>query len=630
LLLLLLLLLFFHAGIRFEVQAEAWSWAPSSGSNAPAQQQQLPDGHLGGLMVNGLTCRLTSGYGPAVLKLHLQGSAAEPTVLTVPLQVEAGPVAPDGLWLRQVMLEPPQQAAAAAVVGQVLDVMFEGVLQDRTSWQFMPEVKEEPGGAAAAAVEEEEDEASEEQQDEEMQDAAAGGAAAGLGAAAEPAAAAAMVKPDPDAATQQQQQQQPECIELLDTDSDDEVMILDSPPPPQQQPPPPPPPQQQPAVRRRRRQQRLSARARQLAALDPAAAALLYRLPALAEGSMLRLTVHLRDAASQAISADRGGKLRLLHHRGWQQQQQGLVEELQVVPVSKGQVELLLRIGVGDEWLGEQLFEIAPAAPTTQLAAAAAARSELSKALPVLLQLHVEPGNHPSSLLLKSDLVAAASSLLVSAGEAAAAAAPATFLQQYTADSINASLSNCQLHGRAAAAAAVGAPGSVLVLQLQDENTPPAAAAVAMPLAIPSELPGFTVGIAARDRQPLPLQGLGTLQLQLLRWQAPLQQQLQGAVLDPNSCWVPVPGCSEQAAATLPAAPAADAEAADPAAAAAAVAASMEPQFVIEAGCVELPRQAGLYKLEAVYVPQQQQQQRGRAAPGKQGLVASCSSTASF
>ncbi|WIA37875.1 hypothetical protein OEZ86_014722 [Tetradesmus obliquus] len=45
----------------------------------------------------------------------------------------------------------------------------------------------------------------------------------------------------------------------------------------------------------------------------------------------------------------------------------------------------------------------------------------------------------------------------------------------------------------------------------------------------------------------------------------------------------------------------------------------MEPVFVVEPGCVELPRQAGLYKLAAAYTAQQQQQQqqqRGRAAPG--------------
>jgi hypothetical protein len=364
------------------VQAEAWSWAPAS-TNTPAQQQQqqlqLPPGHLGGLMVNAVTCRLTAGNGPALLKLHLQGSAAQPTVLELLLQVEAGPLAPDGLWLQQVTLEPAQPSAAAAPgVGQPLAVEFIGVLQDRESWQLMPEVKEEPGSAAAAAEEEEEEEeAIEEQQDEEMHDA---DAAAAAEAAA--AAAAVRIKPDPEAVPEQQQRQQqppPECIELLDTDSDDDVTVIENPPPvqqrqqhQQQQQQQPEPATLPPAVRRRR-QQRLSARARRMAALSPDGARLLHQLPALPEGSVLALAVQLRDAAGQQISADRPGKLRLLHHRGWQQQQQqGTAEEVQLVSISKGKAELQLRIGIGDEWIGEQLFEIVPAAPTSQMAAQAA------------------------------------------------------------------------------------------------------------------------------------------------------------------------------------------------------------------------------------------------------------------
>jgi hypothetical protein len=620
------------AGTPFEVQAEAWSWAPSS-TNTLAQQQQLPAGHLGGLMVNAVTCRLTAGSGPALLKLHLQGSAAQPTVLELALQVEAGPVAPDGLWLRQVTLEPAQHAAAAAArggaaaasgVGQPLDVEFAGVLQDRVSWQFLPEVQEEPGLAAAAAGEAEEEDASEEQQDDEdMHDADAA-----VAAAAGPAAAAVRIKPDPEPVPAQQQQhpqqqQQSEVIELLDTDSDDEVAIVDHPPPPPQQQPdqqqqqqPPEPAQAPPAVRRRRQQQ-LSARARQLAALSPASAALLYQLPRLAEGSVLRLAVQLRDAAGQQISADRPGKLRLLHHKGWQQQQQqGSAEEVGLVSISKGKAELHLRIGIGDAWIGEQLFEIAPAAPTTQLAAAAAAAgNELSKALPVLLKLSVVQGNHPSELKLKSNLAAAAGCFLVAADQAAAAAAPAGVLRQYSTDSINASLANCQLHSPAAAAAPV-LPADVLMLQLQDDSTIPPAAAV------PSELPAFRVGISARDGQPLPLQGLAPLQLQLLKWQPPQQQQQQGAALHPDNCWAPVAGCSVQVGATLPAAPAAAAEGAEEegqlpgedADSAAAAAAAVEPEYVFGPGCVELPRQAGLYKLAAAYSAQQQ---RGRAAPGE-------------
>jgi hypothetical protein len=611
------------------VQAEAWSWAPAS-TNTPAQQQQqqqLPPGHLGGLMVNAVTCRLTAGNGPALLKLHLQGSAAQPTVLELLLQVEAGPVAPDGLWLQQVTLEPAQPSAAAAPgVGQPLAVEFVGVLQDRDSWQLMPEVKEEPGSAAGGEAEE--GGASEEQQGEEMHDADAAAAAD---------AAAVRIKPDPEAVPEQQQQQQqpPECIELLDTDSDDEVTVIENPPPvqqrqrqqhQQQQQQQPEPATLPPAVRRRR-QQRLSTRARRMAALSPDRAGLLYQLPALPEGSVLALTVQLRDAAGQQISADRPGKLRLLHHRGWQQQQQqqGTAEEVQLVSISKGKAELQLRIGIGDDWVGEQLFEIVPAAPTSQLAAQAAGAvgSELSKALPILLKLSVVKGNHPSQLQLRTDLAAAASGCcLVTADPAVAAAAPAGVLQQYSADSINASLAGCQLHGSAAAAV----PADVLMLQLQDDSTAAAAAAV------PSELPAFSVGIAARDGQPLPLQGLAPLQLQLLKWQLPQQQQQQqGAVLDPASCWVAVAGCSVQVAATAPAAPAAAA----PAAAAAEggedgqlpdedAAAAVEPEYVFEAGCIELPRQAGLYKLAATYMAQQQ---RGRAAPGEPRKVrngASC------
>jgi hypothetical protein len=82
-------------------------------------------------------------------------------------------------------------------------------------------------------------------------------------------------------------------------------------------------------------------------------------------------------------------------------------------------------------------------------------------------------------------------------------------------------------------------------------------------------------------------------------------------------------------AAIVPSAPAAAAPAApaeggedgqlpdeDAAAAAAAAAAALEPEYMFEAGCIELPRQAGLYKLAATYMAQQQ---RNRAAPGELG-----------
>lgn len=198
------------------VEAVAWSWAASHPGRQ--QQQQPPPGHLGGLLVNAVTCKLLTGCGPAQLKLVLQGSAAEPTVLQLDLMVEAGPVAVDGLWIKQVTMQQQQIAAlgaAAAAAAQVFP-LHGGVLADRHRWEFMPEVKVEPGeqqawSANEAAAEDEE----EQEEDEDMESLPPVPPAHHVPPE--------YIKPDPEQAVQQQQQPQQqqdravEYVELLDS-----------------------------------------------------------------------------------------------------------------------------------------------------------------------------------------------------------------------------------------------------------------------------------------------------------------------------------------------------------------------------------------------------------------------------
>eukprot|EP00775_Hariotina_reticulata_P008028 gene8028-8224_t len=367
------------AGQDCLAEALAWSWASghddtisttttTSAGTASSSYAALPAGHLGGWCVNAVTLRVVAGCGACQLNIPLQSSCG-PRQLTVPLRVEAGPVAVDGLCVKSItQQQPPQrltdgQSQAVAAQGRLLSHLSEGLI-DRRTWAA---IVLGDGPDPEDVIDVDEDHALNEQPPHQV---APDNQNEGQGAQEAAAAAGVKIKPDPD------------------------VVVLEG------------------GV-----QQPVQDRAVELAVLDRSAAALLHRL-SVQQGCTLLLQLQLVDEGRHPISADRAGRqLQLVRHEGWQQPdglQQlpaGTTVSQQQVPFKHGKASVMLNVGVGDSWLGQQLFELVPCTTPPQASdgdgsgGSSAGGDDLNKVLPVLLLLEVQPGPYPCRLELASDVV---------------------------------------------------------------------------------------------------------------------------------------------------------------------------------------------------------------------------------
>ena len=373
------------------VNVEHWNWGDTKRYSATATDVDC-SGHLGGPFVNSCTFSVSRGCGEATLSLRLEGSFGRETLLEVPVLLEAGPVAADGLRLLTA------QVQRHSAVGTTEFTCSQGGLISLSSWEPLQtpaeaevRVKQEPG------LEQDAQPAPPQQQQQ------------GRGG------------------RQSRRQQQPDLqqvqggddpdnpIDLCDSDEDDDDeddagtadMVVDEPATPQH----------------------FEARQQWLASLGVQQPAVQYTLQQpqpeddpqavqLVEGSSVRLQLQLFDSHGHEVAAEKPGRLLLRHLQNWRevQQQQAVPrwQDLHTTPVSSGAAEVTLQLGVGDALVGEQLFLVQPTGPQG---------SELAAALPVLLKVEVAPGPFPGDLVavnVSPDLAAAgcSSCCVVTAAEA--------------------------------------------------------------------------------------------------------------------------------------------------------------------------------------------------------------------
>jgi hypothetical protein len=641
-----------------DVEALAWSWAPgpddalsttptttSAGAGSSRSCGDLPAGHLGGWCVNAVTFRVVSGCDVCQLSLPLQSSCGL-WHLTIPLMVEAGPVAVDGLRVKSINHQQPVQQLQAgqqppvAGRGRLLSHLQEGLI-DRHTWGAV--VLGDDDGPDDDGPDENvpDDNEDDDELNGQQQQVAPAGDDDDEGQEMQEAAAAAGVhiKPDPDAVVvvdgSVQQQNLGKVVEVIDllSDTDDEDDMNDAQPPAaepaaagtrspdhaaeeQQQ-------QQQQQMEKQKGQQdaprqskrRMSARAQQLAALDRGAVAWLHRLT-VQEGCSLLLQLQLVDDSQHPISADRPGQqLQLVRHEGpqglpggRQQSAAGGGLPQQQVPFQHGKASVTLNVGVGDSWLGQQLFELVPSSLSTGATAAdgdggsngsCGDGDNLNKVLPVLLLLEVQPGPYPCGLELASDVLAELQCVTVEPGAAAgvaAAAVPEVLLAKLGAPAVQQLISST-LSGPVA----VLRPDTTTDLNRAAEGQAGNSAASASTPGGGLLLPRMSIRIKARDGRPLAAQGLQPLRLQLLKW-APREVAVSAAAgysVGPKqlaSCWHEVLLGGDPAL-QVPAtsSPAADGHQADGAGQERLVG------YEVSCGSVALPPVLGLYKLTASY-----------------------------
>jgi hypothetical protein len=520
---------------------------------------------LGGPFVNSCTFTLTCGCDRANLVLTHTGSFGRQTLLEVPVLLEAGPVAVDGLQLQHAQAQPHGTHATTLYSCEMLGYADPGSLQQLT----VP-----PDAAAAAPVQ---------------------------------------VKQEPgvEGATQPQQQRkkssirrqqaqptvgdkdEPIDLTLTDDESEDDAGTVDMEveQPEQERPQPQMSPVQQ-----------------WLAGLgEQSQAALLYQLQPqvagdvaqLVEGSTVKLQLQLYDSAAHEIAAEKEGKLVLLHLQNMQELQQQ--QPGQQIPANwkvmgghseasleRGTAEVVLQLGVGDDWVGEQVFQVQPRA---------AEDSELAKALPVLLNVNVVPGPFADSLQrvqTAQDPAAAAAgapasrTCQVTAAEALAALYGGALQQQALLQQLPALLDQQQQ-----------APEQLTgeqctILQVSSSSGPAAV------------LPELAVQLSSRDGSAFALQSLQPLRLQLQVWEPPAAAAAaDGAV----GAWVAV---QAQQQPRFGAAAAGNAGVKSDQAVRRdlhADAGTDQPQqqqqqqavFEVPMSCRQLPAQAGLYRIVAGY-----------------------------
>jgi hypothetical protein len=533
------------------VHVDHWNWGDVKRSSTTATAVDC-SGHLGGPFVNSCTFMVSRGCGEATLLLRLEGSFGRETLLKVPVLLEAGPVAADGLRLLSAQVQ-----RHGTVGTTVFDCSCNGFIST-SSWQPLqmpPEaevpVKQEPGLEASG------------QQVPPLQQPQRQGRGRRQSQRQPP----------------QQEQQQVHggetretaiCIdEDADNDADDDDagtadMEVEDPAAPQQP-------------------QHLTARQQWLASLGVQHHAVQYTLQQpqpeddpqgvqLIEGSSVRLQLQLFDSQGHEVAADKQGQLLLRHLQNWQdvQQQQALPRwhDLGAASVSSGAAEVMLQLGVGDDWVGEQLFLVQPTAP---------ADSELAAALPVLLKVAVAPGPFPHDLVavnLAPNLAAAGCSsfCVVTAAEA---------LQQL----YGASMQQEQLQALLAPLLGMGLQDvtgqeDVTLHQVSSSNQ-----------GAPAVMQELGVRVLARDGSELPHVSLRPLQVQLETWVAPGSGSTEGSWLPAqlyglnNSRPVIVPPLQ------VPDGRGAQGEGGEDA----------PPGYVLPLSCRQLPQGGGWYRLTVSY-----------------------------
>lgn len=448
--------------------------------------------HLGGPFVNSCTFMANRGCGEAELSLSLTGSFGRVTTLRVPVLLEAGPVAVDGLRLQHADVAPQLEATTAhhsCCSRGFMDLHSGQLLDPPEDAAVEVHIKQEPG-----------------------------------------------LKPGLQDSPEQHQQPQPqerqssdgseiEVIEILTTEEEEDgdgaagpaadgdgagqPMDVD---------------QQRP----------LSARQQWLSCLGPGAAGLLFELegsPVLIEGSAVKLQLQLYDSAAHEVAADKRGRLQLRWARNWQaikarqeeqgeqgddqqepqqqqDQQQLEWESLGEAAIAAGQAKPELRLGIGDEWCGEQLFQVLPVAPSG---------SELAGVLPVLLKVQVAPGPFPHTIYVNN--LADVAAVTVTAQDALPALMGSSVGQYAFAD-----LAAALQFGTAPDPAAQ--PLVIALPQLSSSEQGPAV-----------RLPPLTIQLVARDGSTLAPSSLQPLRVQLEAWELP------GAAADGAAgTWLPVHG----------------------------------------------------------------------------------------
>jgi hypothetical protein len=564
---------------RLQLAVLGWRWGSRSGVSSSSEGAAAPANaaaageaageHLGGIFVNSVTFQLQRGCGLADVQLQLAGSSGETRLLQMQVQVEAGPCAVDGLNCTQLTAQLPVEGCSAP-----LRIRLQGIVDRAAGFSIMPEPSSD---------------------DPQPMEGVEGPAAAAAGGGVH-------IKPEPGLQEQQHQQQHQQQarrqhqqgtgsngdpIDLIDSSEDEEE---DG--------------DEDDVQRREEQQQRqLTAREQWLASLNPATAVLMYRLHASApvpEGTLLQLQLQLHDSSRHEIASAKPGKLRLRQLKHWQQQKEQQEQEpVELVPLTTadivaGRAELVLQLGVGDEWCGPQLFEVAPAESP--------AGSDLAAVLPVLLRLDVVPGPFPRIVQLASQLLpldsAAAAGVTLEAAAAegrlpvvAAEQAAAAVCQAEALADLSCLLNTCSSGGSSASAAGAPPAGQVFVLpqQLGRSSSAP------LPL-LPACMHAFSV--STRSGDTLPPEALAPLQLQLQRWlPPPADPAAAAAAVHLGGKWVDVEaGCASVEA--TPAAATGEQDDGDDAGAAAAVAAA---EFVVPDSCRQLPPIAGLYRLHATY-----------------------------
>jgi len=533
------------------VLVEDWKWGSSQASTAGASAMQ-PSGHLGGPFVNSCTFTANRGCGEAELSLSLTGSFGRVTTLRVPVLLEAGPVAVDGLRLQHADVTPQLEATTAhhsCCSRGFMDLHSGQLLEPPEDAAVEVEIKQEPG-----------------------------------------------LEPGLQGSPEQQQQQQEqrssdgseiEIIEILTTEEPEDGDGVAGPAAAAEDDGGQPMDVDQ--------QRPLSTRQQWLSSLGPGAAGLLFELegsPVLIEGSAVKLQLQLYDSAAHEVAADKRGRLRLRWARNWQaikarqeeqgeqgsdqqepqqqqqDQQQLEWESLGEAAIAAGQAKAELRLGIGDEWCGEQLFQVLPEAPSG---------SELAGVLPVLLKVQVAPGPFPQKIYINN--LADVAAVTVTAQDALPALLGSSVGHYDFAD-----LAAGLQFGAAPDPAAQ--PLVIALPQLSSSEQGPAV-----------RLPPLTIQLVARDGSTLAPSSLQPLQVQLEAWELP-GTAAEGAA----GTWVPVHGPAA-AAGSGPHIVTAVLQELQLEASGDDAQLQHQQQVVFEVPlvCRELPPVAGLYRLQAEY-----------------------------
>jgi hypothetical protein len=534
-----------------------WVWALDP-SKAPVAGLQS-SGHVGGPFVNSCTFTVTCGCDRADLVFTHTGSFGRQTLLEVPVLLEAGPVAVDGLQLQHAQAQPHSTHATALYSCKMLGYADPGSLQqlvvppDAAAGAATP-VKQEPGTEGAA---------------QQQQQGSRG------------------LRRQPQSTVGDKDE--PIDLTLTDDESEDDAGIVDMnmEQPEQRQPQPLMSPVQQ-----------------WLAGLGPSQAALLYQLQPqvagdvaqLVEGSTVKLQLQLYDSAAHEVAAEKEGKLMLLRLQNLQllqqrQPDQQIQANWQVMAghseasLERGTAEVVLQLGVGDEWVGEQVFMVQPTA---------AEDSELSTALPVLLKVNIAPGPFASGLervqtaqhpaAAAAGAPASSSTCQVTAAEALEALYGGALQQQALLQQLPGLLdtqqSPQQLSGE-----------QCTILQVSSSSSGPAAV-----------LPELAVQLSSRDRSAFALQSLQPLRLQLQVWEPPAAAAAaDGAV----GAWVAVRNQQQPrfgaAAVGNAGIESVQAVLRDLHRDAGADQQQQQAVFEVPISCRQLPAQAGLYRIVAAY-----------------------------